>query len=457
MKNPVSWARFSLITILLTALFFEVRATDAISAAEYQLRRDRVAAALDSHAVALLSSSTIQGRGRDLNFYYLTGCKSANAMLLMAPRGVDVHGVRATQFLFLPSGHNVYSGDLRGDVPLTEAPGAMIIVDKKKYDEISRAVLSAAKTLYVPAWPQNYLHDPISDKRFFIERDAKKALAEKYPHLQIKSLTGRMTQLRQIKSQQEIQLLRKAAEITARALCEAMRSAEPGLYEYDLQAIIEFVFKRLGAEDSGFSSILGSGPNALILHYEHNRRQMQPGDLVVMDVGAQYEGYGADITRTIPVSGRFTPAQRDLYEIVLKANLETTAMMQPGVPYKEVEAKAAAIVAEGLIKLGLLQDAKEVKKFLPHGVSHPIGLETHDVFNFTVLEPGQVLTIEPGIYVPENAPGVDPRYWGIGIRIEDDVLITAQGHEVLTNAVPRTIADIEKRMKEKGLGQVRIN
>lgn len=447
-----------------TALNAAVDARENITAAEYQQRRDQVTAMLDSQSVALLSSGTTKARAGDLNFpfypdpnfYYLTGCKDAGAFLLLAPQGINIDGTAATQVLFLASGYNAYTGDLRGEVPVLHGPGAMVIADKKHFDDIRHQVLSRTSALYVPAWPQGFLHDPISDQRFFIEREAKKAITEKYPQIRIKPLSGRLAQMRQIKSEEEIVLLKQAATITSRALCEVMRSAEPGMYEYDLQAILEYVFKRLGAEDVGFNSIVGSGPNAIILHYDKNSRRTEAGELVVMDVGAQYEGYGADITRTFPVNGRFSPAQRDLYEIVLRANREAIQIMKPGVPFKDVEAKAAAVVADGLLRLGIIPEAKAVKKYLPHGVSHHIGLETHDAGEYKQLQAGMVITMEPGIYIPIESPDVDVKYRGIGIRIEDDILITPNGHEVITDEVPRTMAEIEKLMKEKGLGQIRI-
>ncbi len=450
--------------LLFTALISALDAREKITAAEYQQRRDKVVSLMDNQSVALLSSGTTKARAGDLNFpfypdpnfYYLTGCKDAGAFLLLAPQGIKIEGAAATQVLFLASGYNAYTGDLRGEVPVLDSSGAMVIADKKHFDEIRHQVLSRADALYVPAWPQGFLHDPISDKRFFIEREAKKAIKEKYSQLPIKSISAPLAQMRQLKSEQEIALLKQAASITSRALCEVMRSAETGMYEYDLQAILEYAFKRLGAEDVGFNSIVGSGPNAIILHYDKNRRCIEAGELVLMDVGAQYEGYGADITRTFPVSGRFSPAQRELYEIVLRANREAIQIMKPGVPFKEVEAKAAAVVADGLQKLGIIPEAKAVKNYLPHGVSHHIGLETHDAGEYKLLQAGMVITMEPGIYIPVESTDVDVKYRGIGIRIEDDILITPNGHEVITDEVPRTIAEIEKLMKEKGLGQIRI-
>ena len=220
--------------------------------------------------------------------------------------------------------------------------------------------------------------------------------------------------------------------------------AQPGMYEYQLQAILEHVFFMNGAERVGFASIVGSGPNATVLHWSQNTRKTEPNEVVVVDIGAEKGMYTADVTRTIPISGRFTERQRDIYEIVLAANQAGIAMVAPGVSMRDINAKVNDILMQGLVKVGLLEteDRDGLRKYYYHGLSHSLGLNVHDVGGLGTLEPGMVLTIEPGLYIREEA---------IGFRIEDDVLVTETGHEELTTSAPKTVADIEAMMAEPGM------
>jgi Xaa-Pro aminopeptidase len=259
-----------------------------------------------------------------------------------------------------------------------------------------------------------------------------------------------LTDLREIKTDEELRFLQEAIDITAAAHREAFRSIEPGLREYEVEAVIEYVFHREGAEYPGFPSIVGSGENSVILHYESNRRQMEDGDLVVMDIGAEYRGYSADVTRTVPVNGQFSEPQRLIYESVLAAQEAAIAAAQPGTALQALNAAAAAVLAERLIEFGILSDPAGLRRFFPHGVSHYLGLDVHDAGTYGPLRPGSVITVEPGIYIPPTE-GVDQRWWNIGVRIEDDVLITEDGPVVLSGAAPKSIDEIEALMSESGL------
>ncbi len=261
-------------------------------------------------------------------------------------------------------------------------------------------------------------------------------------------LGSRLGALRTVKTEAELVLLRRAIDITAEAHREAMRALRPGMHEYEVEALVEYVFHRNGAEHPGFPSIIGSGENSVILHYETNRRRMQGGDVVVMDIGAEYHGYSADVTRTVPVNGRFTPEQRAIYEIVLRAQEAGIAAARAGAPFGEVHRAAARVVAEGLRELSLITDDQEVRRFFMHGTSHYLGLYVHDVGTGGPLLPGTVITVEPGIYIAP-ADDVDPRWWNIGVRIEDDVLITEAGPEILSAGAPRSVGEIEALMNRK--------
>ena len=241
--------------------------------------------------------------------------------------------------------------------------------------------------------------------------------------------------LRLVKDADELRRLRRAIDITVEAQREAMRSVQPGMWEYELEALIEYTFRRRGAERVGFPSIIGSGPNSTILHYDKNRRRMEAGDLVVVDIGAEFGYYTADVTRTLPVSGRFTARQRELYDLVLGAQQAAIDAVRPGVTIAELTGIARAYMRDN--SAGLCGPVTCDRHFV-HGLSHWLGMDVHDVGEYsTPLAPGMVLTIEPGLYIPEEQ---------IGIRIEDDILVTADGYEILSAGAPRTADDVERAM-----------
>ena len=263
-------------------------------------------------------------------------------------------------------------------------------------------------------------------------------------------------ELRLYKSAEEIGLMRRAVAASAAAHQAAVTLTRPGMCEYEIEALLEFHFRRLGAMGPAYPSIVASGGNATILHYVENSRQMQDGELLLIDAAAEYACYCSDVTRTFPVGRRFSPVQRDMYALVLAAQKQAIAMIRPGVRFSEVHRHATEILVDGLRDLGLLSgqtqeivEKGEHRRFFMHGTSHWLGMDVHDVGKYKVgeesrvLEPGMVLTVEPGLYIAEDAEGVEDRYRSIGVRIEDDVLVTAAGHEVLTAAIPKEIDDLE--------------
>lgn len=268
-----------------------------------------------------------------------------------------------------------------------------------------------------------------------------------------RTLRQRLNALRMVKTDEELRLLKRAVDITAAAHREAMRSIEPGMHEYEVEALVEYVFRRNGAEYPGFPSIIGSGENSVILHYETNRRRMEEGDVVVMDIGAEYHGYTADVTRTVPVSGSFSAEQKAIYEIVLRAQEAGIREARAGKPFSAPHRAAQAVIAQGLLQLGLTEAAGQVGRFFMHGTSHYVGLYVHDVGTGGPLVPGTVITVEPGIYI-SPAPDVDPKWWNIGVRIEDDVLITEGDPVVMSAGAPRAVGEIEALMRETGLGNL---
>jgi Xaa-Pro aminopeptidase len=254
----------------------------------------------------------------------------------------------------------------------------------------------------------------------------------------METLDKKIGALRLVKDRDEIGRLRQAITITSDALNETMAAARPGMWEYQLEALIEYGFRRRGAERVGFPSIIGSGPNGATLHYDKNRRQVQPGDLVVEDVGAEFGYYTADVTRTIPISGSFTPRQRALYDLVLTTQQAAIDAVHPGTNLATLNRVARDYMME---HSGDLCGAVTCVTYFTHGLSHWLGMDVHDVGSFGAeLQPGMVLTVEPGIYLPAE---------GLGIRIEDDVLVTPGGHEILSQAAPRTSTEIEQSMRQK--------
>jgi Xaa-Pro aminopeptidase len=269
--------------------------------------------------------------------------------------------------------------------------------------------------------------------------------------------------MRLIKSDAELELMHKAADIAVEAHNHAMKFTAPGRYEYEVQAEIEHIFRKRGAMGPAYPSIIASGANACVLHYIENNRQMQDNELLLIDAGCAYDYYNSDITRTFPVGGKFTSEQKALYEIVLEAQKQAIAQVQPGNPYNLVHDTAVRVLTEGLVELGILKgeidkliEEEKYKPVYMHRTGHWLGLDVHDVGvyqhgdNPQVLQPGQVLTVEPGLYIvpgtklAEDQPEIAQRWIGIGIRIEDDVLVTPTGHEVLTAGVPKEVEDVER-------------
>ena len=255
--------------------------------------------------------------------------------------------------------------------------------------------------------------------------------------------------LREIKTPEEMALMRKTVSISAIAHAEVMKAIRPGMSESELQGLQEYVHKKLGAENVGYPSIVGAGANGCILHYEENTRADIRRDLVLMDVGAEYHGYSADVTRTIPSTGRFTTDQKAIYDLVYQAQQAIFTLCHQGTPFGSLNQKATEVLADGLIRLGIIRDRSEVSRYYPHGCSHFLGLDVHDMGNYNQsLKENMVITVEPGIYIPAGSP-CDKKWWDIGVRIEDDVRIGRDKYELLSWQAPRRSADIEKMEAQK--------
>ena len=264
----------------------------------------------------------------------------------------------------------------------------------------------------------------------------------------INQLGSFMASLRENKTEEEILLIKKAVRISTQGQLEVMKAIHPEMTEREVQGIHQLVFKKYGAAHEGYPSIVGAGDNACVLHYITNDKTDLKNQLILMDLGAEYKGYTADVTRTIPVSGTFTPEQKALYQIVYDAQTAGINAAVAGASFTAISEVTYEVVKTGLLELGLIQESKEYRRYLPHGIAHHIGLDVHDPGLYENLAPNMVITVEPGIYVPEGSP-CDPKWWNIGIRIEDDILITAEGPVNLSKDAPRSWQEIEKVMLEK--------
>lgn len=256
--------------------------------------------------------------------------------------------------------------------------------------------------------------------------------------------------LREIKTPEEMDLIRKAVEISCRGQNEVMKSIRPDMSELEVQGLHEYIHKRYGAEGVGYGSIVGAGENGCILHYTENNRTKVGNNLLLMDVGAEYHGYTADVTRTIPAHGKFSPEERAIYQIVYDAQEAAFKTLKDGSKWPDASRVARDVIAEGLFKLGIIKNKSEVGKYYPHGLGHHIGLDVHDKGTYDTLRQNMVVTIEPGIYIPKNSD-CDKKWWSIAVRIEDDALITKDGYELLSSFAPRSIDAIEKMIAEKSV------
>jgi len=256
--------------------------------------------------------------------------------------------------------------------------------------------------------------------------------------------------LRETKTREELNLIRKAVEISCIGQNEVMKTVRPDMSELEIQGLHEYVHKKYGAEEVGYGSIVGAGENGCILHYMENTKTKVGNTLLLMDVGAEYHGYTADVTRTVPVDGKFSNEERAIYQLVYDAQEAAFKLLKDGARWSDADVAAREIITNGLVRLGVAKTKEEANKYYPHGLSHHIGLDVHDKGISQTLKKDMVITIEPGIYIPSES-ACDKKWWGISVRIEDDALITKDGYELLSAFAPRSIADIEKMISEKSL------
>ena len=367
----------------------------------------------------------------DKNFYYLTGCTEPGAVLLLIP-GED--GPRETLFLARRDPKKERWTGAR------MAPGPATARHLGMQEVLSLDELPDVLARRAPPKGKVYANLPTGPHREAADKccpEPRVRLRRWLPEAQIQDAGPELAFLRMKKSPWEIEKIRRAVEITMAGHRHALPAIGPGRFEYEVEAAIEYQFRSRGATRPAFPSIVGSGPNATILHYAENNRRMSSGDLVVIDVGAEFDGYSADLTRTYPVSGRFTPRQKEIYNIVLAAQQAALKQVRPEVTFDSIH-QAALETIDGR---GRDRQGRRLGRYFIHGTGHHLGLEVHDPVSDRrrPLEPGMVITIEPGIYIPEE---------NLGVRIEDDVLVTRDGYRILSRGLPREVEGIERMMRE---------
>ena len=412
-------------------------------------------------SIAILPAAPVRHRNNDVeyayrqdsDFYYLTGFDEPESVAVLVP-GRD----HAEYILFVRErdpARETWDGRRAGPAGARRAYGADDAFPITDIDEILPGLMeNRAKVFYSMGMYPEF------DQRLvgWVNGLRTQARNGRHPPQEIVALDHVLHDMRLYKSRVEIGLMREAARIAARAHVRAMRSCRPGLKEYEVMAEIIHEFRLYNA-DTSYHPIVGGGANSCILHYRDNDQPLKAGDVLLVDAGCEYESYASDITRTFPVGGRFTPEQRAVYQIVLDANRAAIARVRPGNHWNEPHEAAVRVITHGLVKLGLLKGRPAklerdgaYRRFFMHRTGHWLGMDVHDVGDYKigdewrVLEPGMALTIEPGIYIPAGTRGVPKRFHRIGVRIEDDVVVTKNGVEVLTDGAPKDVEAIERLM-----------
>lgn len=445
---------------------------DFLSSEFHQQRREKLRQALPPNSVAVFFANPVRNRANDVdyvyhqdpNFYYLTGYREPNAVLLIfKDKQLKTGGDAYNEIVFVQPRNPYYemwTGRRLGAEGVKAKLGLQEVFNNKEFKDYRLDFSTFDAVLF------SDFHNDVRDNSRtegdlydLIEQFKEKAhypstenaispepVASNLDTQQLKIIMGT---LRGIKTPEEIQLLKRAIDISTIGQREVMKAMHPGMSEMEIQGIHEFVFKKYGAEYEGYPSIVGAGNNGCILHYvENNKPEINSKEMILMDLGAEYHGYTADVTRTIPVNGKFNPEQKAIYELVLKAQTAAMGASTAGTEWKKTSKIARDIINQGLLDLGIIDSLSQKHLYYPHGLGHHIGLDVHDNGPYDVFSPGMVFTVEPGIYIPEGSP-CDEKWWGIAVRIEDDVMIDEDGQPVLlSDKAPRTVKDIEKLMAE---------
>jgi len=527
---------FSLLSILLfVALGYSQEGTpkDYLSKEFHKQRRDVLRSKMPKNSVVVVFANPIRNRANDVdyvfhqdpNFYYLTGYREPNAVLVLFSDDQANENGNHNEILYVQernkraemwNGRRLGIEGAKNELGFANASNAIEFlkskIDFKKFDKVfidgkfkddyrnsggsadvydlvksfkeksgydPNAYLSGIKKYFynrieiasiedkdalvklikqfegrspelkTDTFIQNFIN--ASDQKLAKDAQQKISLAlQPKTNIDIDFFGAQLSDMREIKTEEELKLLTKAVRISAVGQIEVMKAMKPHMSETELQGIHEFVYKKYGAEYEGYPSIVGAGNNGCILHYVENNKTKVGNNLVLMDLGAEYRGYSADVTRTIPASGKFTPEQKAIYDIVYKAQEAGIKATVVGAAFNAPNIASRAEINKGLLALGIIKTLTEKHNYLPHGVSHYLGLDVHDPGVYGKFRANSIITVEPGIYIPEGSP-CDKKWWGIAVRIEDDILITDKGPINLSREAPRTSDAIEKMMAKKSV------
>ncbi len=433
-----------------------------ISQKEFQQRRQDLMNHMEPNSIAILASANGILRNGDSEFrfrqssdlYYLTGFQEAQSALVLIP------GRAQGQCLLFCQEKDplkeLWNGRLLGPEAAIKELGLDDAFPIGDIDDILPGLIEGRERVYYAMGKDETFDHKVMERVKVIR---KKVRAGAHPPGEFLVLDHLLHEMRLIKSKAEIDVMRESGQIAVRAHKRAMQICKPGLFEYQVEAEFLHEFFRSGCRAPAYTSIVAGGDNACILHYNENNQKLQSGDLLLIDAGCEFEYYASDITRTFPVNGKFTPEQKAIYELVLKAQLEAIETVKPGGHWDDPHNMTVKVITEGLVALGLLKgevpaliESGAYRDFYMHRAGHWLGMDVHDVGDYKIdgkwrlLEPGMVMTVEPGVYIAPNNMNVEERWRGIGVRIEDDVAVTRTGYEVLTAGLPKTVQEIEAFM-----------
>ncbi|MFK7954045.1 MAG: aminopeptidase P N-terminal domain-containing protein [Ekhidna sp.] len=451
-------------------VFAQNEPTDFLSSEFHKERRELVKEKMPANSVAVFFASPVRNRANDVdfiyhqdpNFFYLTGYREPHAVLLIFKEEQEGPEGKYDEVIFIQPRNamaEMWTGRRMGIGGVQEKLALNSVFNNTDFEAYNLDFSTFDKVMFYDFFndvrdtrTEGDLYDLISSfkQKIGYPTEGDITIESAAPNLDVKSLDQIMKDLRGIKTEEELVLLRKAVDISCIAQAEVMKAMKPGMSELEVQGLHEFVFKKYQAEYEGYPSIVGEGNNGCILHYiENYKPEISSDKMILMDLGAEYHGYTADVTRTIPIDGKFSKEEKAIYDLVYKAQNEAIKAAKPGVNIARDlnEAIAKKIINEGLVELGIIESVDERHLYYPHGLGHHIGLDVHDKGNYEFLEAGMAITIEPGIYIPEGAK-CDEKWWGIAVRIEDCILITEDGNELLSDLAPRKSDEIEKLMKQ---------
>jgi len=452
---------------------------DFLSSEFHKGRREELRRLMPDNSVAVFFSNPIRNRANDVNyvyhqnpdFYYLTGHKEPHSMLLIFKSPVMINDVEVDEIVFVRQ-HNalmeLYDGARLGTEGARQKLDIQVAFEGPDFENFNIDFSRFDKVLFYD------FKDDIRDTRetgdlYELVNQFKKKInysvdelslstEPKATNLDTEMLDSLMATMRGVKLEAELDLIRKAVDISTLGQREVMKAMQPGMSETEVQGMHEYIFKKYRAEYEGYPSIVGAGHNGCVLHYiENYKAKIEDGELILMDLGAEYHGYTADVTRTIPVNGKFSEEQRIIYDLVLKAQEAAWEICKEGTTFEQLTATTKEVVNKGLLEIGLYNSLEEEdiinpdtkrNRYYPHGCCHHIGLDVHDKGFYNELQENMVITIEPGIYIPEGSP-CDEKWWNIPVRIEDDFLITKDGCELLSDLAPRKADEIEALMEEE--------